>query len=366
MLSVSKHIQNLKAYKPGLSLEAIKNKYQLKNFYKLASNENLAGCSNEVKKALTQAIKAVHFYPDPQCTELKKTFSDFYNIDTSYLSFGNGSNEVIDLLIRIYCNPLEGEKVLISKGAFIAYKICAQAARVEVIETPLGENLIFDVRVIKQAIADDDKIKVVFIPNPNNPTGTYIGEKDLLDLVLFCENKNILLVIDEAYNEFVTAKDFPKTLGWLKKYNHIAVIRTLSKAYALAGLRLGVLLASPEIISYFDKVRNPFNVNSLVQVGAQFAIQSTDYLQQVFLNNKEGLEFFYKAFDLMGVDYTKSQANFLLFDCKKNGNEFCADLLTKGLVLRPLLPYGFTNQVRMTISSMKENQKALGILKKYF
>lgn len=366
MLTVSKHIQNLKAYKPGVSLEAIKNKHHLTTFYKLASNENLAGCPAEIKKVLTQAIETVHFYPDPQCTELKQAFSDFYNMDTNYLSFGNGSNEVIDLLIRIYCNPLEGEKVLTSEGAFIAYKVCAQAARVEVKECPLNKNLGFNIEAIKQAITNDNKIKILFIPNPNNPTGTYIGKKDLLSLVLFCQGKNILLVIDEAYNEFVTAKDFPKTLDWLKTYNHVAVIRTLSKAYALAGLRLGVLIASPEIIGYFNKVRNPFNVNSLVQVGARFAIKNTDYLKQVYINNKQGLDFFYQSFGSMGVNYTKSQANFVLFDCKSNAEKFCVNLLTKGLVLRPLLPYGFETQVRMTVGSMEQNQKAVKILQDYF
>ncbi len=366
MLTVSRHIKDLKAYKPGVSLEAIKNQYHLNTFFKLASNENLQGCSDEVKKVLIKSVELAHFYPDPQCTELKNAFADFYNIDTKHLSFGNGSNEVIDLLIRIYCNPLEGEKLLVSKGSFIAYKVCAQAARVEVKECPLNKNLSFSVANIKQAIIEDSKIKIVFIPNPNNPTGTYLGSEDLLQLVLFCKDKNILLVVDEAYNEFVTASDFPKTLDWLKTYKHVALIRTLSKAYALAGLRLGVLVANPQIISYFDKVRNPFNVNSFVQAAAKLAIKDTKYLQKVYENNKQGLQFFYQSFDAMGVSYIKSQANFVLFDCKKNAEQFCADLLTKGLVLRPLFPYGFKTQVRMTVGSMEQNKKAIELLQEHF
>ncbi|MBE8222216.1 MAG: histidinol-phosphate transaminase [Bdellovibrionales bacterium] len=366
MLKVSKHIQDLKAYKPGMSLESIKNKHNLSKFYKLSSNENLAGCSNEVKKVLVKAIESAHFYPDPQCTKLKQNFSDFYKIKTDYLSFGNGSNEIIDILIRTYCNPIEGEKVLTSQGAFIAYKVCAQAARLEVKQCPLNKNLGFDIDAIKKAINEDAKIKIVFIANPNNPTGTYVSKDELLSLVLFCKDKNILLIIDEAYNEFVTATDFPKTLDWVKTYNHVAVIRTLSKAYALAGLRLGVLIANPEIISYFDKVRNPFNVNSLVQAGASAAIKNTDYLKQIYENNKQGLSFFYKSFDSLKIDYTKSQANFILFDCKQDAQDFCKQLLTKALVLRPLLPYGFKTQVRMTVGPMEQNQKAVKILQDYF
>lgn len=366
MLTVSKYIEDLKAYKPGVSLDVIKNKYQLDVFYKLASNENLAGCAGEVKQALVKAIDNIHFYPDPQCSELEKAFSEFYNIGSEYLSFGNGSNEVIDLLIRIYCDPLAGEKVLTSQGAFIAYKVCAQAARVRVKECSLLPDLNFDLAGIKQSINEDQKIKIVFIPNPNNPTGAYINDKDLLSLVLFCQGKNILLVIDEAYNEFVTAKDFPDTLVWLKTYSHVAVIRTLSKAYALAGLRLGVLVANPKIIHYFNKVRNPFNVNSLVQVAASVAIKNTNYLAKIFKNNQKGLEFFYKTFTAMGVSYTKSQANFILFDCKQDADSFCASLLIKGLVLRPLLPYGFKTQVRMTVGSAEQNHQAIKLLKECF
>lgn len=363
MLKPSKHITDLKAYAPGLSLEDIKNKYNLKNFCKLASNENLAGCSPKVKKALIKAASSVHFYPDPECKQLKQAFAKFYKINKNYLSFSNGSNEAIDLLIRIYANPLKQEKILTFKGAFIAYKICAQAARIKVKELALDKNLNFNVQEVKKAINKDSKIKIVFIPNPNNPTGNYLNKDNLLSLVQFCEKKNILIVIDEAYKEFVKAKDFPNTLSWLKKYKCLAVIRTLSKAYALAGLRLGVLIADPKIIFYFNKVRNPFNVNSLVQIAAQAAIADKKYLKQICINNKKALDIFYTAFDKIGIKYIKSQTNFILFDCQQDGNIFCKHLLTKGLVLRSLFAYGLKNYVRMTIGTPSQNQKALLQLK---
>lgn len=363
MLKPSKHIKDLKVYKPGLSLEDIKNKHKLKTFYKLASNENLAGCSSAVKKALIKAINFVHFYPDPECKQLKKTFSKFYKINPNFLSFSNGSNEAIDLLIRIYANPLKQEKVLSFKGAFIAYKICAQAARIPVKELFLNKHLNFEISEIKQAINKDAKIKMLFIPNPNNPTGNYLNKNKLLDLVLFCERKKVLLIVDEAYSDFVRAKDFPPLLNWVKKYKCLVVLRTLSKAYALAGLRLGVVIANPEVILYFDKVRNPFNVNALVQAAAPVAIADTKYLKKIYTNNQKALNIFYKAFDKMGIKYINSQSNFILFDCKQDGNIFCKRLLTKGLVLRPLLVYGLKTQVRITMGTPSQNQKALYYLK---
>ena len=194
-----------------------------------------------------------------------------YGASEEQIVVGNGSNEMIDLLIRVFCQ--REESILTSKGAFIAYKICAKAAGVQVVETPLDENLGFDVDALIEKL-ESEKFNLVFVANPNNPTGSYLGHEDVTRLLEKTQAyPNTLVILDEAYNEFARAKDFPRGIEFLDKYKNLVVLNTLSKVYAVAGLRVGFIMAYPEVCDYINRVRNPFNVNSLAQAGAIAALK---------------------------------------------------------------------------------------------
>lgn len=360
-MKVSKHIEELMPYVPGKPIEETKREYGLDHIVKLASNESPIGVSDKVKQTIKNHINELNRYPDPSCFKLKQTVAKYLNLQTENLTFGNGSNELIDLLIRIFCKP--GEKVMTSKGAFIAYKVCAQAARADFIEVPLTEDLRFDVKAIVKAVKQHQP-KILFIANPNNPTGTYITEAEFTYLMQHLKKEeNTLVVFDEAYNEFVRAKDYPQVTRTLSDYKNLVVIKTFSKVFGLAGLRIGAVAASPDVIALVDKVRNPFNVNTLAQVATITALEDEDYVNKARQVNWEGLDYFYNKLDQMGIKYWSSETNFILFDTHKDSSEVYEQLLKQGIILRPVKEYGFNTHLRMSVGTMDENKQAIQALK---
>lgn len=360
-MKVSSSIENLVPYKPGKPIEETKRELGLKEVTKLASNENSLGVSEKVIEALSKAAREIHRYPDPSCHELTQKISKFYNVPCSKIAFGNGSNEVIDLLIRIFCEP--GDSIVTSKAAFVAYKVCAHAARVNVFEAEMTEELKFDLTKIK-SLCERHQPKIVFIANPNNPTGTYLNKQELYDFIESQkQNKDCLIVIDEAYFEFVRASDSPNALELLDKYKNVAVIRTFSKVFGLAGLRLGALFADEFVLNYFNRVRNPFNVNSLAQAAAMAAIDDIEYLKASQNMVWSGLDYFYSELDKMGLKYWPSQANFVLIDVNSPAVLVYTELLKLGVILRPVNNYGFEQLLRLSVGTAEENQKAIQALK---
>ena len=357
-MKTSKEIESLIPYKPGKPIEETKREFDLEIVYKLASNENPLEPSAKVRDAIISGINEINRYPDASCYELKKRFSEKFNISEEEMVFGNGSNELIDLLIRVYCRP--GDKILTSKSAFIAYKICAQAASVETVEVDLNENLKFNLDEFAQRIHTDDKIKLVFIPNPNNPTGTYLSTTEIESfLEKIKDKKDILIVFDEAYLEFVRAEDYPNALELYDKYSNVCVLRTFSKVYGLAGLRIGLMVAAPEISDYVNRIRNPFNVNSLAQVALLAAIDDNDSLKKSQKVVWEGLDDFYKVFDENNIKYWPSQGNFVLFETGKDAEKVFVELLKMGIITRPIKGYGLPTQLRLSVGSPEENQAAI-------
>lgn len=363
-MKFSNEIETLKPYKPGKPIAETQREFGLKEVVKLASNENPIGASKQVVSAIEKAALEIHRYPDASCYELKHAMAGYYGVSTEMMTFGNGSNELIDLLIRLYCDPRK-DKVLTSKGAFIAYKICSQVSRVETLEIPLSENLRFDLLALaKKLEADSGSIRLVFIANPNNPTGTYVNESELIEFLDIAQKyENTLIVLDEAYNEFVRAKDYPQSLDLMKKYKNVASLRTLSKVYGIAGLRLGVLIAQPEVIGFIDRIRNPFNVNLLAQEAAKAAVADREYLKKSQQVNWEGLDYFYKEFSQMGLKYWESQGNFVLIDCERDSEEINLELLKLGLIVRPVKGYGLATHLRVSVGLPEENKFAVEAIK---
>ncbi|MCB0413722.1 MAG: histidinol-phosphate transaminase [Bdellovibrionales bacterium] len=356
------HIRNLIPYKPGKPIEETQREYGLEEVYKLASNENPLGPSERVIKAICEAAGSVHLYPDASFYEAKKSLSRYYGVEEKFITLGNGSNELIDLLIRVYCEA--GDRILTSQGAFIAYKICAQAARVETVEAPLTEDLKFDVKALLKELEVDSKIKILFIANPNNPTGTFLNREELnLLMDKVGHREDLLIVLDEAYCEFVRDKECPSGLEYFRKFSNVIVLRTLSKVFGLAGLRVGVLIGPEKTVDYVNRVRNPFNVNQLALKVIEAAVSDSDYIERSQNLVWNALDTFYAEFDELGIKYWKSQGNFVLFDLGRPSGPVFEALLKRGVITRPVAAYGFPNALRLSVGLPKENEIAIHAIK---
>lgn len=363
-MRVSREIQNLIPYTPGKPIEETKRELGLSEVYKLASNENPLGPSPKAVEAIKKALSEVHRYPDPSCYELKKAWERHHQVAPENIVFGNGSNELIDLLIRIFCEP--GESILTSEAAFLAYGICARAARVNVRETPLAEGYKFDAKAIIEELksAEKNKVRLLFIANPNNPTGTYLNEAELDSILKVAhENSEVLTIIDEAYVEFVRAKDYKQGLDFRQKYPRLCILSTMSKVFGMAGLRLGALVAPADVIDLVNRVRNPFNVNTLAQVAAVASFDDKEYLAQVQKTNWEGLDYFYHELEALGLPFARSEANFIFFDTLRDASEVYTALLRRGVIARPVKNYGFPRHLRLSVGLRKENEVAIKALK---
>lgn len=364
-MKVSPEILNLIPYKPGKPIAETQREYGLRQVYKLASNENALGPSPKVKEAIKRALDEQHRYPDPSCYELIQKISKTWGLPAKNIGIGNGSNELIDLLIRIYCEA--GDGILTSQAAFVAYHVCAQASRVNPFHVPFGPGMKMDVKAMVEyfnAHVVDSRLRLVFIPNPNNPTGSYLNSDEISYLLQHLGNReDVLLVFDEAYNEFVRAKDYQPASTFFAQYSNIVIFRTFSKVYGMAGLRLGVMIAPEATIDLFNRVRNPFNVNDLAQVAAIAAIDDAEYIRASQELVWKGLDYFYDELTKMKLPYIESQANFVLFDTLRDVNKVNEELLRRGIILRPVLNYGFRSHMRMSVGTTVENEAAIAALK---
>ena len=363
-MEISQEILNLVPYKPGKPIEETQRELGLSRVHKLASNENPLGMSPQAKQAVTEALQESFRYPDASFHDLKERVSEYYNIASEDLSFGNGSNEIIDLLIRLFCGP--GQELVVGSYSFIAYKVCAQAARVKVHEAASGPDLSIDLNAILQLVeSHKEKVSLVFIPNPNNPTGSYIKHQDMEDfLQKMSKFKNTMVVVDEAYNEFVRAEDYAQTSDLFARFENLIIMRTFSKVFGLAGLRVGTLIARPQWIDLFNRIRNPFNVNSLAQVAAAAALGDEDFLKRSQECNWQGLDYFYKEFTSMGLKYYPSQGNFVLVDFQRPAMELYEQLLRQGVIVRPVGGYGLPHCLRISVGLPEENAAAVSALQK--
>lgn len=364
-MKVSAEILNLIPYKPGKPISETQREYGLSEVIKLASNENALGPSPKAVQAAQNFLNQQHRYPDPSAYDLVQKLAEKWSVPTTQIGLGNGSNEIIDLLIRIFCEP--GDAILTSEAAFVAYQVCAQAARVKVRTTPLRSDLTIDLK----AIADhffhypNAKVRLIFIPNPNNPTGTLVGGQEIDEFLVRLGNRDdVLLVFDEAYTEFVRDPQFREATKFFKKYSNVIVIKTFSKVYGMAGFRLGAMLAPDYVLELYNRVRNPFNVNDLAQVAGLAAIDDQEYIRKSQQIVWEGLDYFYRELTRLKLPFYPSEANFVLFDTKRKVEDVNINLLKKGIILRPVQNYGFKTQMRMTVGQPHENKKAIEAIEK--
>lgn len=361
-LKVSPEIQNLVPYVPGKPIRETQRELNLEHIVKLASNESPWPPSPRVVKAIQEAALEINRYPDGSSFEMKQAVASYYNLPLESLAFGNGSDELADLLIRIYCEP--GDLILTSQGAFSCYQISAQAARARTVFTPLTSDLRFDLSAMAQDLEKNPKIRLIFLPNPNNPTGTYFTRQEFTDFMTKAAQKDVLVIIDEAYVEFVRAADYPNGKDFLRDYPNLCLLRTMSKVFGLAGVRVGTLIAPPQVVDLINRVRKPFNVNLLAQVAVIAALQDLEYVKQLTQLMWDGLDYYYKELDRLGLKYWKSQGNFVLVDTNRDGDEVFKALLKQGVIVRPVKPYGFNTHIRLSVGLAEENRAAIQALEK--
>lgn len=358
-MKVAPEILHLNPYVPGLPIDEVKRRFGVKEVYKMASNENALGPGPKTKLAIANSLAEAHRYPDGACFKLKQALAGYYGVTPDNLALGNGSDDLFNLLIRAFCSP--GDQILTAQYAFVAYKIAAQAARVETVEVPVDPS--FQLSLGALARAWTPSMKLIFIANPNNPTGQYHSRTEVDELLAALGNRDdVLIVFDEAYHEFVRAPDYASALEQVAQYKNVLVLRTFSKVFGLAGLRLGALIGQPDVVSIVNRVRQPFNVNSVVQAAAVTALTETEHVVESQKLVWNGLNYLYGELSRLGLEYWPSQGNFVLFDTRRDAKAVDQALLRRGIILRPLLNYGLVRHLRMSVGQPHENQVAIAAL----
>jgi histidinol-phosphate aminotransferase len=360
MALVPPYVASLTPYVPGKPIEEVEREYGVSDVAKLASNENALGPSPKAVEAAREACAKVHLYPDGAAFYLRSALAQKLGVTPAEIFVGNGSNELIELLVRTFV--LDGEEVLTSAQSFIAYKLAASAHGRTLVEAPMKGRFHYDLDALKKLLSR--KTKVVFLANPDNPTGTWFVEKDLVPF-LDAAPKDTLVVLDEAYVEFVDAPGFQDSLALRKKYPNLVVLRTFSKIYGLAGFRLGYGVARPELVEYIDRVRAPFNVNLVAQAAGVAALGDGEHLERTRALVHAERPFLAEGLAALGATVVPSQGNFILADFPGYpGEQLFEDLLREGVVVRPMGGYGFPSAQRITVGTRRENEKCLAALKK--
>lgn len=352
-----KNIMSVTPYIAGKPIEETKRQLGLKEVIKLASNENPLGASPKAILAMRKALSGVNRYPDSSGFYLKRKIAKSLNIASSNIVLGNGSDELIDIIIKAFVE--EDECVLTADTTFLEYGIISRIIGRKVVTAPL-RYFKYDLGSIKNKI--DRNTKVIFISNPNNPTGTYVTKTEVEDFIAGLP-EDVLLVMDEAYDSFIDVNDFPNSLKYLNKKN-IIVLKTFSKAYGLAGLRIGYALANSDLIARMERARLPFNVNLLAQSAAIAGLEDKKFLKKTRKLVLEGKAYLYDNLRKLGIAYVPSVANFILIDCGRDCTEVFKEMLKDGVIVRDMKQYGLKNFIRVTIGTKKENEKFIKAIKK--
>jgi histidinol-phosphate aminotransferase len=358
MALVPPYVASLTPYVPGKPIEEVERELGISGVAKLASNENALGPSPLALAAAREAAAKVHLYPDGSAFELRRALAAHLGVQFEEVFVGNGSNELIELLVRTFV--LDGEEVLTSAQSFVAYRLAAQAHGRTLVEAPMKARFHYDLEALKARV--NSRTKLVFLANPDNPTGTCFAESELIPF-LDAMPKSTLVALDEAYVEFVEAEGFQDALALRKRYPNVVILRTFSKIYGLAGLRLGYGVARPELVGFLDRVRAPFNVNLVAQAAGTAALADIAHVERTRALVREERPKLEQGLAALGATVVPSQGNFLLADFPgRSGKEIFEKLLREGVVVRPVAGYGFPSAVRVTVGLPAENQRCLAAL----
>ena len=354
-------VAGITVYQPGKPIEEVERELGISGSIKLASNENPLGPSPKALAAVQRALGDLNRYPDGGGYYLKRALAKHYELTPEHFVLGNGTNEVLELLAHAFLDP--GDPVVFSEGAFIVYLIVSQLTSCEMRTAPMRD---FTHDLEAMAARVDERTKAVFIANPNNPTGTAVGEKALRRLLERVPERT-LVVVDEAYCHFAHREDYPDAVRLIPEFPNVVALRTFSKVYGLAGLRVGYGVAHPEVAAAMERVREPFNVNSLALAAAEAALEDREHVEESIRVNDVGREFLVRELAALGLPFVPTQGNFLMVEVGDAKGVYEA-LLREGVIVRPVAGYGFPRHLRVSIGTPEENRRVVesfaNILKK--
>src|SRR5712664_2337472 len=351
------HILGIAPYEPGKPIEETEREYGVHDAIKLASNENPLAPSERVQRAITAQLAHLNRYPDGGGFYLRQALAKKHGFTQDQIVLGNGSNELIELAVRTFLRP--GDEAVVPHPSFVVYPMIVQAAGGIRVMVMLRDYRL-DLEAMARAITP--LTKMVFIANPNNPTATIVTADEVEHFMSRLPERTIVL-FDEAYIEFAMGPDFPETLQYIRKERKVVVLRTFSKAASLAGLRVGYGVADADAIALMNRIRQPFNVNSLSQVAALAALEDEAHILECVRMIEAGRHFLYDEFKRFGLQYVPSRANFILVDVGRNAADIYQQLLHQGVIVRPMTPFGLETALRITVGTPEENRKLVKALR---
>jgi histidinol-phosphate aminotransferase len=351
-------VQALQPYLPGKPVAELEREYGIGHAIKLASNENPFGPSPLALDAAREVLQDLSRYPEGSAWLLAGKLAGKHQLARDCITLGNGSNDVLDMIARAFLTPVH--EAVFSQYAFAVYPIAVQAAGAQARVAPAhdgsrGPACGHDLDAMRNLVGADTRL--VFIANPNNPTGTWL-ESDALETFISSLPAHVIVVVDEAYFEYVDKQSYPDTSTWLARFPNLIVTRTFSKAYGLAGLRVGYALSHPDLADLLNRVRQPFNVNSVAQAAALAALDDVEHLQQSIRRNREGMAQLVSGFRKLGLAYIESAGNFVAVNTG-HGLEHYEALLQQGIIVRPVANYGMPDYLRVTVGRADENARLL-------
>ena len=352
------HILGIAPYEPGKPIEELEREFGVHDAIKLASNENPLPPSERVQKAIADALGTLNRYPDGSGFYVRQALAKRHDFTQDQVFVGNGSNELIELAVRTFLKP--GDEAIVPHPSFVVYPMIVQAAggiRVMV----MLKDYRLDLEAMARAITP--MTKMVFVANPNNPTATMVTA-DEVEAFMARVPERTIVVFDEAYIEFAMGPDFPNTLDYVKQGRKVIVLRTFSKANSLAGLRIGYGIADADAVSLMNRIRQPFNVNSLAQVAALAALEDENHVLECVRMIEAGRHYLYDEFNNLGVKFVPSRANFILVDVGRSASDIYQRLLKEGVIVRPMTPFGMESALRVTVGTPQENRRLVKALKK--
>jgi histidinol-phosphate aminotransferase len=353
----NEHILGISPYEPGKPIEETERELGIQGAIKLASNENPLPPADRVQQAIIDALKNLNRYPDGSGHYLRQALAKRHGVTPEQIVLGNGSNELIELVVRTFLRP--GDEAVVPHPSFVVYPMIVQAAggiRVMV----MLKDYRLDLEAMGRAITP--MTKLVFIANPNNPTATIVTA-DEVEQFMSRVSERTIVVFDEAYMEFAFGPDFPDTLNYVKQGRKVVLLRTFSKAASLAGLRVGYGVADADATALMNRIRQPFNVNSLAQVAALAALEDEGHILECVRMIDAGKHFLYDEFKTMGIKYVPARANFVLVDVGRNASDIYQKLLHQGVIVRPMTSFGMETTLRVTIGTPEENRRLVKALR---
>jgi histidinol-phosphate aminotransferase len=353
------YIRGLVPYVPGKPIEELEWELGIKDSIKIASNENPLGPSPKAVAAIKKALNNLHRYPDGNGTFLKAGLAKKLKVKPENIVLGNGSNEILELLAATFM--VAGDEGIMSEHSFVVYSLAVESRGYKKVVTRPTPEFGHDLAEMAKAITD--KTRIIFIANPNNPTGTYVTRKEFEGFLRQVPER-VIVVMDEAYFDFVDKKDYPDGLEYFKAgRRNIVPVRTFSKIFGLAGLRIGYGIVDEEMAGFINRVRQPFNTNSLAQAGALAALDDKAHIRASKKNNAVGMKYLEQEFNRMEIEIIPSVTNFLIFKSPIDAGELYQKLLLKGVIVRPLGGYKLPEWLRVTIGAPAENRRFVKALK---